>query len=265
MADTIWDNSDSDNDLDNDNNWSNGKPVADDNVFFSSTQTASATVNGDNAIAVDMPDLIHVGPGYSGQIGTAAEPWHLSTDKLVHEGSGTLYWKDGAGPTLWVYIDSGASGLAASLGGDTMTRCSLIRGRVDLTSTLGTVAELAINPAATVDIQGGTMTRVMMSGGTVTNIGTITTLIMGGGSWINHAAAPAITTMYVGGSSTLVYNNRTTITTAWVGSGATLDLSRDSRPLTITNGYFAPGSKVLGGNNLTVTNYGTLRPWSVID
>lgn len=77
-------------------NWGSGAdptiPVADDEVIFDDRSVLDVT----DGIAIGETggvslDLLHVKSGYTGDIGTAVEKLHINPDKVIYEGTGTMY------------------------------------------------------------------------------------------------------------------------------------------------------------------------------
>jgi hypothetical protein len=132
---------------------------------------------GLNQTAVDL-DLLFVHRSYPHNIGASGTPLTISADKVVHEGGGTLHYKDGDGTTDKVIVKSENQELAAELDGDTITRLIVAKGKVLCKATLGVVARLDvtymnhIDSDAIVDFEtgsGGTaVTIIWMNGGNVT-------------------------------------------------------------------------------------------------
>ena len=77
-------------------NWGGGEdpaiPVADDEVIFDDRSVLDVTdgiAEGETG-GVSL-DLLHIKSGYTGDIGTSVEKLHINPDKLIYEGTGTMY------------------------------------------------------------------------------------------------------------------------------------------------------------------------------
>ena len=77
-------------------NWGEGEdpavPVDDDEVIFDSRSVISVT-DGISILETggDTFDLMHVRAGYTGDIGTTGERFHNNADKIIFEGTGTMW------------------------------------------------------------------------------------------------------------------------------------------------------------------------------
>ncbi len=265
MADTVWTNGNGDGNFDLDANFSGSKPAANDRVIFNATQTADCTVNTDNLTAVEVDEIIF-SPDYTGTVGSTGERLKMSSTRITHRGSGTVYLEDGDTSTADVVIDSGNMTLAAQLYGATFTRVAILNGSVVLTSTF-TCTDLFVGFGANVVIQGtsNAIANVYQVGGRVTSARPITTARIMGGEWTQEDAAGLIATLEVGPLARVTYKATGTITLAIVGRNGMLDLSTDSRARTITTARVFPDGQLIRGDALTITNGGSLRSWQTID
>jgi hypothetical protein len=264
MATTIWTNGAGTGDLNTAGNWSNGVPGANGIVIFTGKQSsASVTASLAALTAVDV-DLIYIDYSYEGSIGNSGAHLDISADKVIQRG-GTLYMTDGAGTTDWFVLDGGT----AVLNGDTFTRVTAISGNLTVQSGIGTITYLEIGPryagsrltdiSVSLESTTDTVTNLLMSGGRLTSLSTITNAWVTRGTLTQgYNATGAVTNLYLLGG-TCVYNSNATIAVAYVLAG-TLDLNQDAREKTISLLKVFPAATVLGLNKdqITVTAGGLI-------
>ena len=222
---TVWQSADGD--WDNNASWSGGVPPANgDTVIFPANNSVSVTSNQDGQGAVDLAALL-IQPGYVGNIGSSGTHLIISADRIVHEGSGTLFYTDGAGTTDNVIVNAVGNAAAATFSGTSLTRIVVLGGKVTLDGSIAAVANLevsyvnAMQSDAEVIIENGagTITTLLMSGGIVSSSAVITTAYVSGGILIQVSTGGAITTLYCLGG-TVRYNTVSTLGEAQVLAGA---------------------------------------------
>jgi len=208
--------------------------------------------------------LLYTGSGFRPDIGATGSPIEVSAAKVIHRGSGTLYFKDGDDGTDEIIIDSPNTLLAAALDGAAITMISAIRGAVQGIGTLGAVAMLRVSHNAKVawNAGAGAIAKAICSGGVVTCSAVVTALLQAGGNW-TQAIEEIVT--WDGGGGTLVYNSPTatgTMTNAYHTARATLILTGTTDIKTITNYYGEPGANLLRDEDLhKITNEYDLTLW----
>lgn len=238
-------------------------PVGNDRLFFTTNGTFAPNVNMAALTAVDL-DLLYVGPQFTQDIGTSGAPLDISADKVIHQGSGCLYYKDGGGTTDWLIVDSPNMTLAAKLTGTTISHIHVVSGAVKCDASLGAVALARIdqNAHVTWEAGAGTITALWMDGGVMTNSAVVTTGIVTGG--VLTKETEEIVTLWLG-NGTVVYNAPTTtgtITTAYVGARGKLNLLGNALAKTITTLYTQPGATLLYRSDLhTFTTSYRMDDW----
>jgi len=244
-------------------NYSDGAlPEAGDKLFFVGDYPNPPTSNMDALAAIDL-DLVHIGKGFTADIGSSGSPLEVSADKVIHQGSGTLYYLDGDGTTDWMVIDSVASGTAAVVAG-TITQINAMRGLVQGTSDLTGVAVLSVAPSAAVviDAGAGTVAFLLVDGGSGICSAVVTSLVMTSGKWTQEDEE--IVTAHIAGG-TVNYNSPAstgTLVTAYVGRQAIIDLTQNTKVKTITNLLAEPGSDVRYHEDFTtITNNYDISRW----
>jgi hypothetical protein len=250
-------------------NWSPATaPVSNDEAMFD----ASSTVNVDAGLdqsAVDLDALI-VAKGCKINIGTSASPLIISADKVLHEGDGTLYYKDGNGTTDLVIIkgtlQEGAG--AAVLDGSSITRLVVAKGLVTIKGTAGSIGTLTIawidnvaNDAKVVletRSASQSITTLRMSGGSLDSDWEIAALYLTEGRVFHDSAAGnAIQNIYQLGGS-VQYQSSGTIGLAELVAGV-LDASKSSAATTITDLIVFPGARAIVPEDYAITTPIILR------
>jgi len=268
MADIFW--LGSTGSLGTAGNYSGGAlPVDHDKLFLVKDYPNPPTSDMNALAAVDL-DLLHIGKGFGRladgsavTIGSSGSPLEVSADKVIHQGSGTLHYLDGSGVTDWMVVDSVASGTALVAGG-TITRISALRGMVQGTSDLSAVSVLDIGPAGRciIDASAGTISLVIVDGGSGICSAVVTDILMGSGKWTQEIEE-IVTAKLMGG--TLNYNSPATtgvLATAYVGRRATLDLMQNTKVKEITTLVAEPGSQVRYHEDFTtITNDYDISRW----
>ncbi len=264
MATRVWQSSDGD--WDNAASWTGATvPVSNDVVIFPSNNSVSVTSNQGGQTAVDLDALI-IHPSYNGDIGTSGTPLLISADKVLHEGTGTLYYTDGDGTTDHVIVNSTNRTDAAVFSGTSLSRITALRGKITLDSSLAALALLEVgyftsrssDANVVIETAAGAITDCYMSGGQVDCGAAVTNLYQSAGKFIqNEAAVSAITNIYQFGGQ-CVYNTDQNITLANI-LGGELDFSQNARQLTIALLKVWPGAKVINPTDrITVTAGGQL-------
>lgn len=218
-----------------------GVPSNGDTVLCIPGNAVAPATNMDALKAVDL-ELWRTCAGFTPNIGSEGNALEVSANKVVHEGSGCLHYKDGDGTTDELIIDSPNMLKAAALDGTAITMISAVRGAVLGLGSLGAVSVLrtGLNSRITWNEGAGAIALAICSGGIIRCSGVVTALVQGGGTWTQELEE--IVTWY-GASGKLVYNSPTatgTMTTAYHLSAAILDLLGNGHPKTITNYYGEP-------------------------
>jgi len=227
--------------------------VAGDNCAFGSYTINNVEDPSDGLDDDLLLGTIDITGGCAVNIGTSGTPIDMSAGKIVHRGTGTLYWASGASnPTGSVIIDSPAA-TAAVLSGTTYGTITCIRGGTNL-SGITNDFDLAVGGTAVVDVAsdcGSTACDLVVTGGTVTSHIDWAVITMRGGRVV-HDTIAAVELNILGG--TLAYNWRDLTDDAadtidgnvYVGGGGVLDLTRD-------------GLNVVIAGDLTLLAGGTVR------
>jgi len=265
-----------DGDWENTSNWGATTPVDGDTVIIPNGVTASITTNVDQS-GIDLA-LLQVDQGYPGNIGASGTPLKIAATKVVHRGSGTLYFFSGMNTatvasnletTDWVLVDSDGG---AHIDGISITRITAIKGTITLAGSLGVTVHTNQTAALPADVEiahrSNRSSDVQMTKNCASLASTGTMRIMGGytettgavpvmqisGGIVKHANGSAITTLTMTGGY-LQYNSTSTLVTAHVFAGAVLDLSGNSLQKTITTlNVYSGGTVIMDTNLVTVTN-----------
>lgn len=266
MATRVWQSSDGD--WSNTASWTGATvPISNDVAVFPDNNSVSVT-SGLSQAAVDLDALI-VHPGYTGDIATSGSHLTISADRVLHEGSGTLYYTDGNGITDLFILN--ASGGAAVVSGTSLTRVLAMRGQLTLDASMSSLTDLEVSffnsrasdALVTIENGAGTITNLRMNGGTVVSSAVITNLYMQGGTLTQENPAGAITNInQLGGR--VIYKSASTIALAQIMAGI-LDCGQDARALTITLLRLWPGaSAIIPEDIVTVTAGGKLLERSTV-
>lgn len=261
MADTrVWTGG-TDTDWSTAANWTAPtEPVNGDTAIIAAATARS--IAGSDESAVDLAAIL-VEAGYMGDIGAPGTPLYISADLVKFFGSGNFYYKDGAGTTDLVLINSGSMANAIELAGDTITSCVILRGTVTLAGDITTMANLRIGYVTnresdvilTIAATATAYTVVDQAGGVVTCGSAATTWNQTAGQTTYHGAI-AMTTLNLKGGR-MNYTSTGTLGTAWVYGGAVLDLTGGAK--TVTDLYLLPDSEAIyDADIVTVTN---LHDW----
>lgn len=251
-------------------NWSDAAAPADDDIFYFDNNSVSV----DGAATGMDNTTTHVGPNYSGTIGSSAAPLNLSgtTTPNIVRFNGLLcpasYWSAGnvSGNTFYVYGTSGLTN-ACNIAG-VWTDVFVLGGNVVITGTITTLHILSTSAIVTVS-SGATVTTVNhRRGNTVSAVAhttvnvwggefktyTLTAVTVGtanvnGGTYRFHSRGGTISTLVANGglTSTVGQESVHVITAGTVNVGATLDCNPGTTG-TITQ----RGGKVFG-SGLTTT------------
>lgn len=174
-------------------NWNGGKPSGGTDDVVVPATTIQAIVSGaDDENAVDL-NTIYVERGHNQDVASSGAPWFVSTDQLIHEGGGTLYFKAGNTKIDLAVINATpvtASGKSASLTGVSAAAAwgniTIVRGIVDIEGVDFTIDRLWVGSIAspatdvTLDLKSadGLITLMFVNGGVVRLNRPVTTLIV---------------------------------------------------------------------------------------
>jgi len=261
MATRVWQSSDG--------NWGNtaswtgaAVPVSNDIVIFPENNAVSVT-SGLSQAAVDLDALI-TKPGYIGNIGSSGTHLSISADRVLHEGSGTLYYTDGDGTTDLVIVNALGNVAAAVFSGTALSRIVLLAGKTTLDASLAALTDLEIgfvnspqsDAECVIENGAGTITNLLMSGGVVSSSAVITNAHLNAGILTQESVAGAITNLFLAGGICR-YKTSTTLVLAQLLAGV-LDC-REARSLTISTLRVHPGARALVPEDMvTVTAGGAL-------
>jgi hypothetical protein len=243
-------------------NWSLGAAPADAGEALVPA-SGTTSISGTDQKGIYVAKLIF-DTGFIGNIGTNGDPLIIDGAIIHHKGSGTLYLKsdDNASGeyTDWVLIDSDAGGLAANLDGEEMTRISVLKGRVELAATLGSVTLPALVEVAWRDNQSidahvtiacallAATGTLVISGGqvftTAAGAPSIVNVNQSGGLWDHGAAAGGVTT-YNGMGGRAHWKPVSTLATANIHAGCVLDLTQNSLSKVITTCNLFSGGEII--------------------
>lgn len=208
--------------------WASGfVPVNNDVVIFPANNTVSVT-SGLDQDGVGL-DAIIIQPGYVGDLGLSGTHLQISAARVLHEGSGRLYFTDTDDPGSDLIINSPNG---AVISGADVGKVIVFRGNVTLDSSLSAIdalmvtylASQASDAVVTIQDSAGTITAVLMNGGTVDNGAQITTLTMQSGTFTQRASTDKVVNIYQTGGSTK-YKDNTPPAGLWKILGGMLDCS----------------------------------------
>lgn len=256
MADLLWTGASGDGVLNGAGNGLSALANAD-NVRFIKANTGqpgpSATMA---AFTANTPNLIHVMEGYTQSIGGSGTELDTSASKVWFQGtSGKMWFKDGAGTTAWVIVDSTSSNPLGhdcfALVGATTTLLDVLRGAATVTS--GTVTDFSV---ASRSLGNAESQLTINSGVTITTSGTIKNGIVNsnvsiptvrvlGGTWTQATTVTGTTVLDCWGGQTNI-NFGGTYAKIIARPGALLDFTQDGSVKTITNLYIYPGAVLKG-------------------
>lgn len=150
-------------------NWSTGSaPGADNNVVFDgSTNVSVTTVPSTTTTNIA---LLQTDRTYSGDLGGSGNEIVLLADKIIHEGTGTLWWNSNTGTskTDSIVVNSTNTTNAATIGGDEVEYITVNGGRVTISGSLSTDCNLIIGSSGIVDVTANgslTASTLTMGGG----------------------------------------------------------------------------------------------------
>lgn len=242
MADKVWISSGS-TDWATPGNWSGGVPISNDRAFFrTAASTVSPDTNINNQDAVDL-DLLHIEKDWPGNIGGIGNYLEISSDMVIHEGAGTLYYSDGSGTTDEFILNAKhtTSGQYSAVIGNgaanTYTLFNAIRGRFQV-SNATVITKLVVgysqNPASDVwvmaDASLGTIVDYHQYAGYAELNAAITRGVMIGGTLKYSSGALALLDQYNG---SVIFNS--TSTAAEVNChGGVFDMTQSGQAKTIT-------------------------------
>jgi hypothetical protein len=206
--------------------------------------------------AVDA-DLIEVMRGVTYNIGGSGNHIDISADKVsVRSTAGKLWYKDGAGITDWVVIDSTSSNPLAhdcfSYTGATITHLDLLRGWGTIESgatvtafVVGSEQSGQTEAKLTIDAGATSLPLGMVYSGIVSASTAVGIVRIAGGDWTQLIGVPTTVEQY-GGRST--WKKSGTITTVYAFANSVLDFTQADGVTTITTLYKHPSARVLGWN-----------------
>lgn len=256
-ADGAWDNVAS---------WESGVvPEAGDWVIFPANNTVSVT-SGLDQDGILLASLI-TQPGYTGDIGLSGTHLQISATRVLHEGSGRLYFTDTADPGSDLIINSPNG---AVISGANVGKIIVFRGNVTLDSSLSAIDALMVtylgsqasDAVVTVQDSAGTITAVLMNGGSIDNGAQVTTLTMQSGTFTQRPSTDKVVNIYQTGGSTK-YKDNTAPAGLWKILGGMLDCSEvrltAATKLVIADLEIWPGATaILPEDLVTVTAGGKL-------
>lgn len=195
---------------------------------------------------------LEIHPGYGGNIGAEGNKMETSvTGKVKHFGHAALWLSDAAGLTAAVYIAAMSNKVVVNLGGDTMTKVTLLRGAVTLDGTMGVIALLRVgfvtNRHGDVVLNivnvANAITELNQEGGTITCNKEIATLRQSDGVLDLPVGS--------GGDIGIIHqsqgngriNHYTTATIDECHVGGVLDLGQTAKTVTASTRY--PGGRII--------------------
>lgn len=229
-------------------NWSSGIPITNERVLI---PAGTAPIDCTGMADVALTSFI-VAPGHNGTIGSSGARLTLSALDLVHEGSGKLWFSEGASTTTRVRILAPSNSDVADIIGS-MTNLFLQRGGVTINGA-GSYTLINVgyedNPAGdvslTIEGSGGTQANIIQYGGLVINSSLCTRLDLMAGKFIQRTGT-AITTANVGGAAPalLQYESSSTLGTCHARNQGIVDfLTNRTAVVTISELFQHPGSEV---------------------
>ena len=117
-------------------------PASTEIVRFDGTAQGDV-IGGLDQSAVDLA-LLQINRTYRGRIGAPGNPLIVSSDLVLASGSGQLNYRDGNGTTDVFIVDSDNLVDAVHLGGTSITRIRVLKGRVDIDADFGGANTLEI-------------------------------------------------------------------------------------------------------------------------
>lgn len=247
--------------------WSpSGVPAAADSVYFNASSQQDV-VSGLDA----FPSItrLHVQPEYGGNIGADGNALETTPRSLIHQGTGSFFYKPvtNAIDLSYILVDSPnlQDAFTVVVGGNTATYHLYIRrGSAQLLNNTAGWNNIAIGgttgigPFVTIGSDVGEIERYRQTSGIVTtktplSISTSTgPCIIDGGTLTYHASGtaawwnPSIT------GGTFIYNGTGTLNNPVIHTGF-LDMSQDSRAKTVGGLIILPAGMFAKHPNVTVT------------
>lgn len=274
MAQKIW--AGADGNYDTGGNWNGGKPSgATDDVIVPKDHVQAIISGADNENAVDL-NSIYIQRGHNQDVATSGAPWYISSDLLVHEGGGTLFFKSGDVKTDVVIINASAASAgqqSASLTGDAAAAdygdITITRGKVVIEGVTFTIDRLVCgftgSQASDVDVTlpatNGLVAEMHVYGGVVRLSRPVTNLIIAAGTVIIDDFVPVTVHQYGG---TVEYRTPTSVgdITEYNLGGGFLDLTKAFLPhgITTLNLFGSPElARYLEGRYTTITTINQYR------
>ena len=247
----------------------NSLPASNDTVIFGSWGQGDV-ISSLSQTAVDL-DLLQIQDSYFGRIGNHGNPLIISADLVIARGRGTLHYQDGNGTTDVMILDSDNLVNAAYIGGNTITRLRVMKGRVKLVTGIGTIADLEVSYRSNIDgdayVDAGDLgalvvTDLRMDGGTLKVFGaTIQNFTISAGLLDAYtlSTSGSTATYQTGGRVRWTDVPPVGLSVAWPTAeyhlmGGTLDISGGG-PKTVTTLYqYAGGTLYDPNNNLDATS-----------
>lgn len=263
--------------LGNDGNWATAatwspanEPVDDDVVIIPSNTTVDITAGLDNG-GIKLDGLI-VAKASVVKVGTTGGPLMIASDYVHFQGRGEFNYEHAAGggdahSTDLVIIEPSLPTTAVQLSSEEtdalgMPDVLLNGGDVTILANMGTMTRLDVTARTnkvTIQAAAGALTSLLGRGSIIEAHNAITNAYLSNGCQLTKETA-AITNAFVEGGASLFYNDDGTITLVRVHRGGTLDLMHIGKVVTITTGFWMPGSTIKLDPNLhTVTNPYDLR------
>ena len=215
MANGHWTNGAADRDIGTAGNWSGGAtPGANESAYFiadvANTNSQYPNTGMADLTAIDL-NLLQILDGYAQPIGGSSNHFTITADKIVHNGSGTLWWKDGTAAAVSdaLVVETGRGNpvsesiIHCQIGNAaTLSDLFALRGKAVVESgstvtniTVGRLNHTILDAFCTIDAGATISTLVEVMGGLLRSDSAIPTLkAFGGTTWQGTAA---FTTLYV--------------------------------------------------------------------
>lgn len=229
--------------------------TADKALFVGNNAAEQSAVLNLNQALVDI-DVLLIGEGFLGDVGTPGDSVIISANRLVHLGKGTLYFdNDGiSSPDTTdelIVAHTGLTGvLAASIKGGKITTIAVARGLVEIADTDATtllVLSHTGNPGTDAVVRlaktSAAITDVKMAGGTLTVNGAadVTNFFVTNATLVNESTALASSTLRLF-SGLVDWNSGVTIVRAELYGGL-LDFTRSTQEKVITKLFQFPDAR----------------------
>jgi hypothetical protein len=253
--------------------WSpSGLPIAGDSWFFDGSSKYDVS-SGLQAFAAIEPAKIRIQSPYEGNIGADGNFLRVPVRRLIHQGSGSLFYEYVLVFNFDSYILIDSPNLQDAFtfynpASPSNVRMLIRRGRAKLLDAGGSIAQLIVcsrdglGPFVTIGANYGAVAYYHQTSGEVTtksDLGISTgDCIVDGGTLIYDAASTDAWNRIVVAGGRVIYNGTGTLTECIIDSG-TLDMTQDSRAKTISALTIMPGSNFYTHENISVTKLIDLR------